>query len=873
MRVPSLAAVLLLSLIGTLLPQWAGADEAPPVESFVLQADGSNPGRCVVTTQPGSGKLAICATLASNNNYDVSALLFMDSKKIARSGVEAFWNDKSGDKSPLSTWVSELYKRFDQKKYSLILNYDESQSKKVNSIYDAMWQRPQLTDLSVLLSGTKEIKQLIESMKNDISANMQDNDKKLSSVAENIGEIIKYMSDIKGGNSIKTTEEDNEIFNWLARHYSVLRQDPIYLVLCALLFLAVTVAVVLAVVQMAMALHKKKISRKEWSDIEKCISDIERDVKNIQYRDAGGEHIIRTAAEFLYCFRKHNPAMEDFSRVLSAFAAEFEAAMTAIKRRYRDDSSSINGLVSGSEFSEGIKSLIVSYRDHVNLMNAIGLSDGDCIDTILRLRNLGPARDSRESTLLDVAEYVESVIENMYEILDILGISARGQVIEDLSPSATIEKVKALHNSARAMESICKGLSAEGADPELLARNIIVMGTKVNKMFPDIKYMEHGMDVIIDNNINKLLSKISWPDGRPVKKLWDIPECLAELRKENDQHKSDLRKREKEIESGRDKLNLCEEEYLVRNSEMKAEQQKIQNWRNQVNLAFGRAMGTETVGITSEALEDVLAIAERVHKAMDLEETNRALQKDVEAAANTLNEVLSQRDRLVRPFLTGLAPVNGQPGITLDTLVEAFGGDDVPMRAFLCGGMVVREAFEEGIRKVLQAGRHDVLDELDVESMPAQIGKTLSRVVHMVHSARDRQDGQVVEELTYLIRSSLIHRVARAEAILDAYYNEKPEFEALRFASRLMMVYFKKLAEIAGLRMETASLLGPVANAEAQGLGYGKLPSLPEVADRVVSTSRSGSASFAVDLAAVGLPLPSGGSKLKVVLYNPSDWN
>lgn len=206
----------------------------------------------------------------------------------------------------------------------------------------------------------------------------------------------------------------------------------------------------------------------------------------------------------------------------------------------------------------------------------------------------------------------------------------------------------------------------------------------------------------------------------------------------------------------------------------------------------------------------------------------------------------------------------------LETAIDRIERDDADLFLIRAGFASIMSPLDQAIGSLRAAGRDDVVALLGLDQFQAELA-------HF----KDMQEGldpSAVQEPAYLwnclISPSIIflHKLMRAEMVLQTYFADDPVFEAIRRRVSETAWLMRCAVRHAGVRCQTAPLLQP-APADAS-LRYHTTPefrAVPEIRRQVLKREAQGG-EFTIDLHAAGFAAPFSNTALTLVLFNPADW-
>ena len=196
--------------------------------------------------------------------------------------------------------------------------------------------------------------------------------------------------------------------------------------------------------------------------------------------------------------------------------------------------------------------------------------------------------------------------------------------------------------------------------------------------------------------------------------------------------------------------------------------------------------------------------------------------------------------------------------------------DNADLFLLRTGLAAVMPPLTHAVGALTAAGRNDVVALLSLDQFQAEL-------VHFADTL-EGLDPSIDHEPVYywdrLISPSIIflHKLMRAELVLQTYFMDDPVFEAIRWRLSDVAWLMRRAVHNSGAQCRTASLLQP-APSDAS-LRYQTAPdfrTIPEIRRKVLEREAMGG-EFAVDLHAAGFAAPFSNTALTLILFNPADW-
>ncbi|AWB09145.1 hypothetical protein A6A40_29750 (plasmid) [Azospirillum humicireducens] len=206
----------------------------------------------------------------------------------------------------------------------------------------------------------------------------------------------------------------------------------------------------------------------------------------------------------------------------------------------------------------------------------------------------------------------------------------------------------------------------------------------------------------------------------------------------------------------------------------------------------------------------------------------------------------------------------------LETAIDRIERDDADLFLIRAGFASIMSPLDRAIGSLRAAGRDDVVALLGLDQFQPELAH--------FNDMQEGLDLSAVQEPTYLwnclISPSIIflHKLMRAELVLQTYFADDPVFEAIRLRVSDAAWLMRCAVRHAGVRCQTAPLLQP-APADAS-LRYHTTPefrAVPEIRRQVLKREAQGG-EFTIDLHAAGFAAPFSNTALTLVLFNPADW-
>lgn len=196
--------------------------------------------------------------------------------------------------------------------------------------------------------------------------------------------------------------------------------------------------------------------------------------------------------------------------------------------------------------------------------------------------------------------------------------------------------------------------------------------------------------------------------------------------------------------------------------------------------------------------------------------------------------------------------------------------DDADLFLIRVGIASVMPPLDLAVGGLMAAGRNDVVALLGLDQFAAELARFADMLENLDPSAAQGP----ADYWNCLIAPSIVflHRVMRAELVLQTYFADDPVFEAVRRRVSDAAWLMRSAARHAGARCHTAPLLQPAPTASS--LRYNTTPefrAVPEIHRRVLQREAQGG-EFAIDLQTAGFAAPFSNTALTLVLFNPADW-